>query len=82
MSPNSAMFSESVTFWVNTTRFGSPPKPKNCASRRRVSKIICSASIARVCPGPARIDPVAAEEGVHERYTGSGFGQVVEALSR
>ena len=76
------MFSESVTFWVNTTRLGSPPKPKNCASRRRVSKIICSASIASVCPARPGLTPWLRKNASMNRYTGSGFGHVVEALSR
>ena len=77
------MFSESVTFWVNTTRLGSPPKPKNCASRRRVSKIICSASIRERVPGPAPgLTPWLRKKVSMNRYTGSGFGHVVEALSR
>ena len=76
------MFSESVTFWVKITRFGSPRKPKNCASRRRVSKIICSASIARVCPARPGLTPWLRKKVSMNRYTGSGLGQVVEALSR
>ena len=55
--PDRAAFIESVAFCENVTRAGSPEKPKNSPSMRRVWTIIVSASTASWCPDRPGLTP-------------------------